>query len=192
MLAHQESRSTTAPAHEPARNSSLRQVTATDEQHETELHHPGLMPADPAVAGESGSLTPRDRVTLGIHDGFAMGSSALLNPSAFPQGDISPGTLITIRHASETDPAGNGQRHRDGTNTSYTQEATKGIGGHLFVAESMTADMTAKSSGVQVWSPSWEASSDIDAIQVSIPSNEATSNGLKPHTQVLVTPVRTR
>lgn len=152
MLSHSENQSA---AHGPTRYSSLRQVTSTNEQPDTDLSKHGHLQS--SLWDNTLQLTdqPNRKVfTLGVHDGFSTASIALFDLSAFPRNSIGSGSPITIAPASEIDlaieedsPSGNVEFTSRG---SLVSERRDGKSKYLFVAEPMDPDMITKSPGVQV------------------------------------------
>ncbi|KAI4277724.1 MAG: hypothetical protein L6R38_005385 [Xanthoria sp. 2 TBL-2021] len=175
MLSHSENQSA---AHGPTRYSSLRQVTSTNEQPDTDLSKHGHLQS--SLWDNTLQLTdqPNRKVfTLGVHDGFSTASIALFDLSAFPRNSIGSGSPITIAPASEIDlaieedsPSGNVEFTSRG---SLVSERRDGKSKYLFVAEPMDPDMITKSPGVQI----------------SISSSDATRCGLKAHTRVVVSTI---
>ncbi|KAL8692611.1 MAG: hypothetical protein Q9218_002398 [Villophora microphyllina] len=160
-------------AHGPARNSSLRQVTSTDEQHVPESgqdqRHP---PIAATTATRPGILAFEKLLTLGIHEGSSPNASALVDLTALPRDTVSVGTLVTISPILETEATRNehSDHGRDGISQRMppSHGQAKGVARSLFVVEPMPPDMLARSSGVQV----------------SIQSCDASKHAFKPQAQV--------
>ncbi|KAI4199696.1 MAG: hypothetical protein LQ350_004418 [Teloschistes chrysophthalmus] len=165
-------RSSTAHAHGPARISSLRQVTSTDDRHEPDfISDQGYLPASSPPAMQSTMLVDEKILTLGTYEGYSTNGTALVDLTAFPQNTIGIGSLVTISPIpdSEADPS----QHERNEHMLPGQRYANGVVRPLFVVESMPPEIQAQSSNVQV----------------SIPSNEASKYGLKPQTSVLVATV---
>lgn len=99
--------------------------------------------------------TKRKVFTLGVHDGPAPASIALLDLCAFPGNTVASGSPIIIAPASVTDPAVE-EDILDGNNSeanprgSLISGSGDGKNKHLFVAEPMGPDLITKIPDVQV------------------------------------------
>ena len=153
MLAHAESHGGLR-AHQPLRNSTLRHVTATDEDPDTEISpNPSLQhPATRAFRHLSEKPIQRI-VTLGIHDRSSAGSTALIDPTVFPEDALKEGVLITISPAPDSDTPINDQfYHGESGNkrgNASTPKPTVNDRQHLFLAEAMLPDPSGKSPEIQ-------------------------------------------
>ncbi|KAL8720930.1 MAG: hypothetical protein Q9225_002286 [Loekoesia sp. 1 TL-2023] len=162
MLAQTESHSGTR-THEPLRNSTLRQVTLTDENPETGPTHTN--PQHPHIFATSQLAEWKNLekfVKLGIHDSVSLSSSALLDPRVFPEGAIRKGTLITISPARDTGPAVDGQSHngKGGKKVGRpsAHELESGNRRYLFAAEPIRPDSSGNLSDVRVDDEDYQAS----------------------------------
>ncbi|KAI4253840.1 MAG: hypothetical protein LQ352_003449 [Teloschistes flavicans] len=174
MLSSAEKRST-ARAHGPARISSLRQVSSTNDHDGPESTSgqdnqpvsspPALQPAMPVY---------EKILTLGTHESLPTSATALVSLTAFPQDTIRSGSLVTISPILENE-VDHSQHEKNGAHRQISpgQGSAKGVLRPLFVVEPMPSEVQAQASNVQVL----------------IPSNEASKYGFKPQTPVLVATV---
>ncbi|KAL8938356.1 MAG: hypothetical protein Q9216_003936, partial [Gyalolechia sp. 2 TL-2023] len=177
MLAHTENQGGLR-AHGPLRNSTLRQVTSTDENPGDGVTldaSPGRrpLPTNPQ-RGESKHFPKVAR--LGILDASAVTTCALLDPATFPE-DIPKPRLITIGPAPDTDAAVEGQP-QNGSTIRRTHRTSicglaNGINSHLFTTEFLDSNQSAKPPDAQIY----------------INASDAVRCGLKPNSQVLVSTV---
>ncbi|KAL8847154.1 MAG: hypothetical protein Q9221_007784 [Calogaya cf. arnoldii] len=175
MLSHSENQST---AHGPTRYSSLRHVTSTNEQPDSDVSGYGdsQTPASDQPPQLSDQIS-RKFFTLGVHDGPSTPSTALLDLRAFAGKGIGGGIPIIIAPASEAGLAVE-EESMNAINEvtpqgSLGSELRNGKSKHLFVAEPMDPDMISKNPGVQI----------------SISSGDATRCGLKAHVQVVTSSI---
>ncbi|KAL9600361.1 MAG: hypothetical protein Q9219_003211 [cf. Caloplaca sp. 3 TL-2023] len=179
MVAHAESQSGTRP-HGPMRTSTLRQVTTTEDDLDTEAipnpshqQHASLPP--PLSSCQPKSF--RKTIKLAVHDPSSTGSSALLNPLVFPEDSIQKGSLVTISPKSEADANENGDSHRDKISKEADDSSAGELGNgrrkHLFTTCPMSPDSNGKYPG----------------IQVSIGAPEAARYGLRPNSWALVSTI---
>ena len=152
MLSHSENQST---AHGPTRYSSLRHVTSTNEQPDSDVSGYGdsQTPASDQPPQLSDQIS-RKFFTLGVHDGPSTPSTALLDLRAFAGKGIGGGIPIIIAPASEAGLAVE-EESMNAINEvtpqgSLGSEPRNGKSKHLFVAEPMDPDMINKNPGVQV------------------------------------------
>ncbi|KAI4098505.1 MAG: hypothetical protein LQ339_006383 [Xanthoria mediterranea] len=122
--------------------------------------------------------TKRKVFTLGVHDGPAPASIALLDLCAFPGNTVASGSLIIIAPASVTDLAVeddilDGNNNEANPRGSLVPGSRDGKNEHLFVAEPMGPDLITK----------------IPDVQISISSGDATRCGLKAHARVVVSTI---
>ncbi|KAL8995028.1 MAG: hypothetical protein Q9169_005154 [Polycauliona sp. 2 TL-2023] len=149
MLSLSDAQST---AHGPTRYSSLRQVISTNEQSDTDVSN--HRDHEPPAVDDTSHLTHRKVFTLGVHDGSATASIALLDLSAFPQDDIAKGCPIVIAPASEADLAVE-ESSFEGSNDvtprgSLVSSLRDGKRKHLFIVDPMDPDSISKNPGVQM------------------------------------------
>lgn len=154
MLAHTENQGGLR-THEPLRNSTLRQVTSTDEDPEdgvtpdTGLGHLPLF-----TTSQLGEPKHFQRIVrLSISDGLPRTSCALLDPTTFHD-EIAKGRLITIGPAPDTGVAvegqprnGNGNEKADRTSA---HELADGNHKHLFTTEPLASNPSSRTPDVQV------------------------------------------
>ncbi|KAI4166701.1 MAG: hypothetical protein LQ343_007824 [Gyalolechia ehrenbergii] len=180
MLAHTENQGGLR-THEPLRNSTLRQVTSTDEDPEdgvtpdTGLGHLPLF-----TTSQLGEPKHFQRIVrLSISDGLPRTSCALLDPTTFHD-EIAKGRLITIGPAPDTGVAvegqprnGNGNEKADRTSA---HELADGNHKHLFTTEPLASNPSSRTPDVQIL----------------INASDAARCGLRPNSQVLVSTVDDR
>ncbi|KAL8829388.1 MAG: hypothetical protein Q9170_006186 [Blastenia crenularia] len=181
MLAHGDGQSGTR-SHEPLRNSTLRQVTLTDEGPITgATDDPG--PECSSLSSNARSSewkTYQKIVKLGFHDASSLGSGALLDPKFLPDDVLGRGNLIAIYPAPDVDdatddPLRNGKSGKKWGKIS-DHELAKGNRKYLFIANPMMPETSGK----------------LPNVQVSISTDEATRCGLRNGSQVLVSTVWNR
>lgn len=157
MLAHMESHSGTR-THEPLRNSTLRHVTLTDENPETEpTHKAAPWHARPFATSQLVEWKNLEKlVKLGVYDSVSVSSSALLDPSIFPEGAIRKGTLITVTPALDPGAAAHDQSYngtsRKKKDQPFAHELDSGNKRYLFAAEPINPDPSGKFPDVRVGS----------------------------------------
>ncbi|KAL8937909.1 MAG: hypothetical protein Q9211_003449 [Gyalolechia sp. 1 TL-2023] len=170
MLAHTESQGGLR-THEPLRNSTLRQVTLTNENLEDGVT-PDAGPGHPSPCATSqlGKWKYFQKIVrLGVSDALPITSRALLDPTTFPE-DIAKGGLITIEPALDASATVEGQSRNGG---STKQTLADGLHRHLFTTEPLASNPSAKTPDAQV----------------VINTSDAARCGLRPNSQVLVSTV---
>lgn len=143
-------------AHEPVRNSTLRQVASTYDDPKAEIANSASLLQQPPSAPPSlvDETIGEKIVTLGIHDGSTTNSNALLHPSLFPEAAIGRGRLVKISPVTDDDPVNDRPYDRASKaskkNIVGDEHANGTKGGRLFIAEPMASDVAAKPSGAKV------------------------------------------
>ncbi|KAL8903516.1 MAG: hypothetical protein Q9207_003874 [Kuettlingeria erythrocarpa] len=143
MLAHTDIPPLARP-HKPVRNSTLRQVTSRYDGEQGAGKDESAQESSPVSPPLDDQTAYEQIVSLGLHDGHSTTSTVLLHPDIFPTATGNKQTVIKIcaiddqnlvyedNHAQKTKP-------RKEKSIEHGQ-----VGGNVFFAEPMLADMAAK------------------------------------------------